>query len=479
MTEGTEDSPSEGLCRAAPSTKDVDADAVSAFVEDVAKAGLELHGMMLWRDGAVVAEAYHWPYSHSQRRIVHSLTKSITACAIAMLIDDGRLSLDSRVMEFFPEISVPEDSAARRMTVEHLLTMRTGHDVEVSGSVWRQIETSWVDEFFCIPIVHEPGTKHVYSSAASYILSAIVTRVTGQTIFDFLQPRLFAPLAISDLRWDVGPDGINPGGNGIRCTLADAMKIGILHAQDGIWHGERILPQWWVEAASQPRGAPDYGYHWVVGEDYYAAVGMFVQMVIVYPHKRAVLGLFGAIDGSKTLLPFIQRHIPAALGGGGSVAADRRLDQLLERWTREPPLPSGSGDPVQFAGDWTLDPNELGIDHVTLDFRGHELELQLRDSKRRRAVVATLGGWTESRTSLGAASLHHGYRLEDAPTIAGWRWLSPNSIELICYFVESAFRDRFLVTLHDQTLTIVRSVNINSGPRGWPPLRGRRPEHRV
>src|SRR3546814_17648847 len=116
------------------------------------------------------------------------------------------------------------------MTVEDLLTMRSGHASEVSGSIWRSIETSWVREFFRIPVVYEPGTRHVYSSAASYMLSAIVTRITGETIAAYLTPRLFEPLGMGEVQWDIGPAGVTPGGHGISLRTPDHLTLGTLPA---------------------------------------------------------------------------------------------------------------------------------------------------------------------------------------------------------------------------------------------------------
>lgn len=461
----------DGLVRASPSARGVAAGAVMAFLDDVAKAGLELHNLMLWRDGAVVAEGFHWPYAPARLRMAHSMTKSVTASAIGLLIDAGRLSLDARIAEFFPEIDLPADSPAARITVEHLLTMRTGHAAEVSGAVWRGIETSWVEEFFRIPVVHEPGTVHVYSSAASYMLSAIVTRVTGQTIHDFLQPRLFTPLGMSAVRWDVGPDAINPGGNGISFTMADGMKLGILHAQRGIWQGARILPEWWVDVATRPQGAPDYGYHWVVGDQYYLALGVFVQMVAVYPDHNAVLGLHCAMDESKVLLPHLKRHFPAAFEARADAGADAELADRLATWSAVPALRStAGGERDALAGNWRVTPNPAGVERLAVAFAGDDLILSAEDAAGSYRIAAPQDAWRETPTTLPGAALHHGYAMPDTPTVTGWRWLAPNRIELILHFVESAFRDTIALERNGDVLTVDRAVNINSGDRAWPTL---------
>jgi CubicO group peptidase (beta-lactamase class C family) len=462
--------PSDGLARSTPSSAGVDAAKISAFLDDVEVAGLELHNLMIWRNDAVVAEAWRWPYSAERLRLTHSMTKSVTACAIGLLIEEGRLALTDRVGDFFPDAGIASDTPQARMTVEDLLTMRAGHDSEVSGSIWRGIKTSWVDEFFRIPVVHEPGTKHVYSSAASYMLSAIVTKVTGQTIDDYLKPRLFEPLGMN-MRWDLGPDGINPGGNGISCISADALKLGILHVQKGVWQGRQILPRQWVEVATKAHGVPDYGYHWVVGNGYFAALGVFVQMVIIFPEAKAVIMLNSAMEESRVLLPHLLKHFPAAFSGGGTDEADRALAQRLAAWPNIPPLISATpGDPALLAGAWSVRDNSLGITSVRLGFEADGIQLELTGPDGDLRVEAGHDRWIETTSDLGGAALHHGYRLQDTPTIAGGRWITPTEYELTLHFVETAFRDRFRFQLVAGELVIGRSVNINSDKRTWPLL---------
>lgn len=444
------------------------------FIDDVEAAGLELHNLMLWRDGAVVAEGWHWPYSGDRLRMTHSMTKSVTACAIGMLVDAGRLTLDQKVAPLFPEIAIDPDSRAGRMTVENLLTMRSGQGTEVSGSIWRGITTSWIAEFFRIPFDHEPGTTYVYSSAASYMLSAIVTCVTGQTIHDFLKPRLFDPLGITNIRWDVGPDGINPGGNGISFTTADGLKLGILHAQHGLWQGRRILSERWVaEATRIHAGEPgdQYGYHWVVGDGYFAMLGVFVQMVRVFPESNAVLAFNAAMDESKVVAPHLDRHFPAAFQNGTDAAADAALAERLKAWSQRPSF--GSTVPANtaaFAGHWTMAPNDKGLTGLAFEFDRNEARVILSDSEGEHRLIAGRDGWAIAPAYLPGADLHHGYRMDGMPTAAGLRWVADNRIELVVHFLEAAFRDTFVFTVDGDRLTMDRAVNIKSGARAWPTL---------
>jgi CubicO group peptidase (beta-lactamase class C family) len=461
------------LPTASPATKGVDADAISRFLDDVEADGLELHALVVWRDGAMVTEGYRWPYQPDGQRILHSVAKSFTACAIGLLVEEGRLSLDDKVAQFFPHIDVSREPRHARLTVEDLLTMRSGHASEVSGSKWRSIASSWVDEYFQIPMAHEPGTVHVYSSAASYMLSAIVSHVTGETIHAYLKPRLFEPLGIVGERWDIGPDGINPGGNGITACLSDALQLGILHAQGGVWEGHRILPAWWVERATKAQGSDVYGYHWVIGPRYFAAVGQFVQAVFVYPEAQGIVAVAGAIKESQLLLPHLNRHFPAAFDGPGNEAADSALAARIASWKTPWPVVSASDDFERLAGRrWLIASNEPGVTEIGFDREAGGLLFWLKDREGKQSIPVGAGQWIAGHSTLPGAELHHGYRLLNAPSLAAASWDGPDCLTMTCHFVESAFRDTIRIRFAGDAVTLDRHVNINSAAESWPTLTG-------
>ena len=184
----------DGLPRISPGEAGVDPRAVLDFIDRVFAKNLQLHSFMLFRGGHVVAEGWSWPYRRNRPHMMHSLTKSVTACGVGIAIDEGNFSLDDKVISFFPdELPAEVNENLEAMTVRDLLTMQSGHAKSVSGSVFRQIDTSWVAEFFRIPVVFEPGSHFVYSSALSFMLSAIVTATTGQSVREYLEPRVFRP----------------------------------------------------------------------------------------------------------------------------------------------------------------------------------------------------------------------------------------------------------------------------------------------
>src|SRR5271154_1997888 len=217
--------PADGFTRAQPEARGVSSRSILAFLDDVRGANVELHSFMLYRRGDVIAEGWWDPYRADRIHMMHSVTKSVTACAVGLAMADGRFGLRDKVGSFFPEmLPASVDPKLAAMTVEDLLTMRTGHREEVSGAVWRPIKTSWVAEFFKIPVVDPPGTTFLYTSAATYMLSAIISKTTGEPASEYLRPRLFEPLDFKGYQWPLDPHGISPGANGFSCRTADLLK---------------------------------------------------------------------------------------------------------------------------------------------------------------------------------------------------------------------------------------------------------------
>ncbi|MGY2401816.1 serine hydrolase domain-containing protein [Pseudomonas sp. SDO5271_S396] len=471
----------DGLPRASASSVGVDPDRLIAFLDEVKAAGLDLHGFMLHRHGHVVAEGWTWPVDPNEPRVLHSMAKSFTGCAIGLAIDEGLLRLDDRLVSFFPD-DVPPDADPRLadMTVEHLLTMRTGHASNTSGSVWRGIATSWIAEFFKIPLAYAPGTEYVYTSAASYMLSALINRVTGQTLHQYLKPRLFQPLAIHNETWDIGPDGVNPGGNGLTAPVSAALKLAVLHAQNGVWEGRQVLPAAWVEAATQPQGGPDsrYGYHWMMKpRPAFSALGVFVQMAAVYREQNATLVLVGGMKNSAEIVPFIERYFPAVLGADPCInpEADARLERRLASMAERPALVSACAAPGDSTRVFTMAPNSLGVQQLSFDVAGDVLTFALTDEHTTHRVQVGIEHWLSGLTSLPGRALHHGYEFHDAQIVAGARWLDAQTLEMTWIYPQTAFRDRVVCVFEGDGVSFARTVNVNSAEREQAVLTGTTP----
>jgi CubicO group peptidase (beta-lactamase class C family) len=298
---------------------------------------------MFLRHGQVVAEGWWKPEAADKPHVLHSLSKSFTSTAVGLVIEEGKLSLDDRVLKFFPEDAPAEPSEnLKAMRVRDLLTMTCGHDVEPK----RTDATPWTKTFLNHPVPHKPGTHFQYNSLGTYMLSAIVTKVTGQTVLDYLKPRLFAPLGIENPRWDASPQGISCGGWGLYLRTEDIAKFGQLYLQKGQWNGHQLVPAKWVAEATKyqvpnkdaPSGRgnkPDwqqgYGYQfWQCQHNAYRGDGANGQFCIVMPEQDAVLAITANTVNMQneinvvwdTLLPAIQ---------GGPLPANPQEDAKLKQ----------------------------------------------------------------------------------------------------------------------------------------------------
>ena len=206
---------------------------------------------MLLRHGAVIAEGWWAPHSPSVRHQLYSLSKSFTSAAIGWTIEEGIVKLDDPVTGFFPE-KLPADlpEAFRRMTVRHLLTMSSGHADCVMPQLRNPPDKDYVRAFFSTELAYEPGTRFAYNSAASYMLSAIVSKVTGMSLVEYLKPRLLDPLGIEDPFWETCPAGINLGGWGFYLTTEEIARFGQLLLNKGQWQGKQLIPKDYLEMAT-------------------------------------------------------------------------------------------------------------------------------------------------------------------------------------------------------------------------------------
>ncbi len=483
------------LPRATPAAKGVDAGRLHGFLDAVAEAGIELHSFLMVRDGAVVAEGFWRPYAADRVHMQHSATKSWTAAAVGLAIDDGRLSLDDKVASFFPEHLPPGPSEnLLAMTVRDLLTMRTGHASGISGGEWRGRSDSWVRAFLAEKVPTPPGTEFIYSSGSSYMLSAIVTRVTGETARDLLARRVFAPLGMGEVRWDISPEGFSTGGNGLTCASEDVAKFGLLHLRRGLWRGERVLPEWWVREATHPHvaearlGAMDgrryaapsggdgvkrhgYGYHWwMTPFGGTRASGIFGQHCIVLPDQDAVIVFTSALrPGDSRLLDLTWSHLVPALGGanaGGDAALAARLAALAL------PEPEGAAVGLAESASYAVSPNEQGVTRIGFDFSAGRCVFTLDDARGTHRIDVGLGEGIESDTSMTGNTLHHEYQPDTMRVLARGVWTRSGRFVMTWRFIETAFCDTVACVFAENAVTLRRNVNTNAGALELPALAG-------
>src|SRR5258705_371763 len=269
----------QALPRSSAERQGISSEAILAFVERADSEIDAMHSFMLVRHGRVVAEAWWAPYDSATPHMLYSLSKSFTSTAVGLAIAEGKLSLDDPVLKFFPE-DAPTDPSPnlQAMRVRDLLRMATGHQTENPPWRWSGAtpppapDEPWTKTFLSQPVPFKPGTHFLYNSPATYMLSAIVQKVTGMTTLEYLRPRLFEPLGIDHPTWLASPQGITLGAFGLLIRTEDIARFGQLYLQKGVWHERQLVPAAWVLAAttlqvangSCPPSDWDHGYGYQV-----------------------------------------------------------------------------------------------------------------------------------------------------------------------------------------------------------------------
>ncbi|GCE07655.1 serine hydrolase domain-containing protein [Dictyobacter aurantiacus] len=309
------------LQRSTAEAQGISSAAIQSFIDAVEERRLGVQSLILMRNGRIVAEGWWRPYAEQLPHSMYSVSKSFTATAIGLAVSEGRLSVNDAVLSFFPAYVTPEiKENMEALQVRHLLAMSTGHEKDTFPLLAREPEGNWVQIFLSTPITYEPGTHFLYNTGASFMLSAILQSLTGQTVLEYLRPRLFQPLGIENPTWESNRDGINLGGTGLSIKTLDLAKFGQLFLQRGVWNGKRVVPEDWIEEASSihtPNGddpnddwQQGYGYQmWRCRHNAYRADGAFGQFSVIMPEQNAVLALTSGTSDMHAILDEVWRHI--------------------------------------------------------------------------------------------------------------------------------------------------------------------------
>ena len=285
----------QAFVRATPESQGISSDLFAVLLRELdASKDTEMHHFMALRHGKVICECNFAPYPKGMWHITHSMCKSITGMAIGMLIEEGKLKLDENIYDIFSDqINALSKIFRPVITVENLLTMTSGVTFNESGIV---SGNDWLGSFLNASVNGKPGTEFQYNSLNTYVLSAIVTKRTGETLTEYLTPRLFGPLGITKYYWETCPKGIIKGGWGLFLCAEDMAKLGQLYLQKGKWNGQQLVSEYWIEisTARHLKTQNDtYGYGYQLWMEQrpgsFEYNGMLGQNVIIYPDMDMVL----------------------------------------------------------------------------------------------------------------------------------------------------------------------------------------------
>ena len=433
---------SRAFARATPESQGISAGAIQDFIAEAERTIDALHSIMIVRHGRVVAEGWWRPYAANEPHMLFSLSKSFTSTAVGLAIAAGKLHLDDAVVDFFPDKAPAQPSAnLKAMRIRDLLTMSTGHHDEDIKDFPYTLEGSGVARFLAVPVTHKPGTFFVYNTPATYMLSAIVQKVTGQTVLDYLRPRLFQPLGIENPTWEMSKEGVAMGGFGLSVRTEDIARFGQLYLQKGVWQGRQLVPAEWVAAATSRQMAngssptsdweQGYGYQfWRARHGFYRGDGAYGQFCLILPQYDTVVAITSGTRDMASVMNLVWDRLVPALKAAAlppAPSADKALATRLAGLTLPPlvesaPSPVGPSRWVRYSASGKrfafesnpqtiesamLENNGAGTATVTLHMDGMDQRIEAAPGRWQKGtlrfrgaddVVATSGAWTADDT---------------------------------------------------------------------------------
>ena len=461
------------LPRSTPEAEGVSSSGIIDFLNAVDTAGrVELHSFMFLRHGKVIAEGWWKPFGPDNKHLLYSASKTFTATGIGLAVSENRLKVTDKVYSFFP-YSQPDTLSdyMKEMTVQNLLTMSAGQDPEPRSM---GAGGDWINTFLSTEPVHKPGTVFMYNNMATFMLSAIVQQVTGQTLFDYLLPRIFQPLGIRGIDWDLNPQGINLGMIGLRLRSEDLAKFGQLLLQQGVWNNKQLIPKEWVKEATsfkidnynpkskqtreESDGAQGYCYQMWRGRNNTVRLdGMAGQFVVLIPDKDAIVVLTANSRNTQDELNLIHNYLIPAIKSNISLPANQGLYSELQK--RQSSLilktPVSKTTKSEFetrisGKEFILDGNDYQIQSVYFNFNSDGCSFGLKRDNQVSVFKAGSGSWKitkSSSTSLLAPSRNPSSKSIDANysspqtsfiAAACYAWTDNSTLEITARFVEES-----------------------------------------
>ena len=471
----------DGLVRSTPEAEGIPSEAVANWFRALEEGGYEVHGLMLLRHDKVVAEHWWAPYGPQYPHAMYSATKTFTGAAVGFAVQEGLLKVSDKVASFFPDL-MPEKTAPEldRLTVEHLLTMSAGHArTQYPGSGDDQVRS-----FLAMDYAHEPGTSFAYNITCSHMLSQIITRVTGLTLYEYLKPRLLDPLGIRDVVWEMDLDGRNMGNGGMHSKTSDLAKMGIFLKNKGVWQGRQLLNREWVEAMTTPHiyqrpelseeennkddGGQGYGYQvWMGRHHSWRAIGGQNQLIMVIPEADVVVASNGQIGDEAGFNQLIYNLVDQMSDKRLKPAKGFDLQAAIDGYELKHPFPDPSAAPSERSRTlrYRMHQNAYGLTGIAFRFDAQgNMFLTMETGEAIHNIPFGLDHWemgSTDRTLFFGGTVYANTMNTTPMTTAGWcSWTGAD--ELGAYYLslfnngcQERFRFSFSPDRNDLTITVL------------------------
>jgi hypothetical protein len=459
------------LPRSVPESEGVTSGGIVNFINAVDTGRQEIHSFMFIRHGKVIAEGWWNPYGPEYKHVMFSASKTFTATGIGLAVSENKLKLSDKVISFFP-YSLP-DSIGKNMqelTVQNLLTMSVGQEPAPMGA---GPNDDWIKSFFSLEPVHKPGTVFLYNNMATFMLSAIVQQVTGQTLYEYLRPRIFDPLGFKGIDWDMNPQGINLGMIGLRLHTEDMARFGELLIQNGKWNGKQLIPEQWVKEATSfkiesgdpsnkmPKDKNDWaqGYcyqMWRGRNNTVRLDGLAGQFVILIPDKDAIVVLTSNAQNTQEEMNLVHNYLIPAIKSDKAIPANTSAYSELKKRQSDLKIKQDNSKVTtpdlitKISGkEFILGENDFNVQSVYFTFNNGECSFALKRDNSISIVKCGSVNWkmsdTKSSSLLAPArstskSIDANYKVLQ-PTIkvaSEYSWTDNNTLEITARFVEES-----------------------------------------
>jgi len=473
------------LARSAPEAQGVSSSALSEFVTALDQQIDGMHSLMVVRHGQVVAEGWWAPYDAERNHVLYSLSKSFTSTAVGLAVAEGKLSIDDEVLKFFPNDAPTEGSNnLKAMRVRDLLMMSTGHQDEPPTAP----DAISAKSFLAQAVPHLPGTHFKYNTAATFMQSAIVQKATGQTVLEFLRPRLFEPLGIEHPVWDANFQGISLGGYGLRVRTEDIAKFGQLYLQLGSWHGKQLLPTEWVAMAtakqtsngSNPKSDWNQGYgfqFWRCRHNAFRGDGAFGQFCVVMPEQDVVVAITSGVKDMQAVLNVIWDKLLPALQPPELPANTAGSRQLKDKLARLEVRAAQGAATSPLAGrilnrKFVFPANDQKLESLALSSSdsGKTLTLATRMDGKEVTIPCGFHEWKKGRAPLMGGRLA---QFPDEPTAGTFAWSTDEACMIKLCAYETPYHTTLTLKFDGDQITLDSETNVAFGPTKRPQLIGR------
>ena len=481
----------EGLFRSVPEAEGVSSESIINFLEAAGKSKHEFHSFMFLRHGKVIAEGWWNPYGAGLKHTMYSTSKSFTATAIGFAVTEKLLNVNDKVISFFPgDLPDTISKFLSELSVKDVLSMSDGQEPDPTRIVVNR-DSNWVKAFIALPILFKPGTKFLYNSLGTYMLSAIVQKVTGQKIIDYLTPRLFEPLGIEGMDWETDPKGINTGGWGLRIKTEDMAKFGQLFLQKGMWNGKQIIPAGWIEEAStlkivqhpefsqSKRDSSDWeqGYcyqMWRCRNNAYRADGSFGQFIIIMPDQDAVIAITAETPDMQDEINLVWKYLLPGMYTNklpDNINRSSYLKQKLSALALPSPAKTSSPFEKNISGKtFSIEQNDKNIKTMSFQFKDSICRLFLKTDSAVHQLAFGSRTWQNDETTR-----HGPYLLTNAKAnltglppfkVAGrYSWKDDHTLELVLRYIESPHTERMIFDFNKNNVSVEIQNSLDYGSR--------------